>query len=80
METLLVLADNVFGGDGMRILTVLDGRNHARVIAESLARVIAAIRKRGLLEKGSSQKSPFSRDSRELRDFRESPNSGNKVE
>ena len=35
--------------------------------------------KRGLLEKGSFQKSPFSRDSREFRDsrdFRESPNSG----
>ena len=35
--------------------------------------------KRGLLEKGSFQKSPFSRDSREFRDsrdFREAPNSG----
>ena len=35
--------------------------------------------KRGLLEKGSFQKSPFSRDSREFRDsrdFRESPDSG----
>ena len=29
--------------------------------------------KRGLLEKGSFQESPFSRDSRELRDARESP-------
>ena len=28
-------------------------------------------RKRGLLEKGSFQKSPFSRDSRAFRDFRE---------
>ena len=28
--------------------------------------------KRGLLEKGSFQKSPFSRDSREFRDFRDS--------
>ena len=32
--------------------------------------------KRGLLEKGSFQKSPFSRDSRELRDSREPPYSG----
>ena len=32
--------------------------------------------KRGLLEKGSLQKSPFFRDSREYRDSRESPNSG----
>ena len=34
---------------------------------------------RGLLERGSFQKSPFSRDSREFRDsrdFRESPDSG----
>ena len=37
------------------------------------------VRKKGSLEKGSSQKSPFSRDSREFRDsrdFREPPDSG----
>ena len=32
--------------------------------------------KGGLLEKGSFQKSPFSRDSREVRDSREPPDSG----
>ena len=32
--------------------------------------------KRCLLEKGSFQKSPFSRDSRDFRDFRESPDCG----
>ena len=32
--------------------------------------------KRGLLEKGSFQKSPFSRDSREFRDSREPPDCG----
>ena len=32
--------------------------------------------KRGLLEKGSFQKSPFSRDSREFRDSREPPDRG----
>ena len=32
--------------------------------------------KRGLLEKGSSQKSPFSRESREFRDSREPPDCG----
>ena len=34
------------------------------------------IRKRGLLEKGSLQKSPFSSDSREFRDSREHPECG----
>ena len=40
---------------------------------------IVGFGKRGLLEKGSYQKSPFSRDSREFRDFRDSretPDSG----
>ena len=36
--------------------------------------------KRGLLETGSSQKSPFSKDSREFRDSREPPDRGNKEE
>ena len=39
----------------------------------------SGLEKRGLLEKGSFQKSPFSRDSREFRysrDLRESPDSG----
>ena len=38
--------------------------------------------KRGLLEKGSLQKSPFrdSREYRDSRDFREAPDSGNKEE
>ena len=39
--------------------------------AESLARVSGS-EKGGLLEKGSFQKSPFSRDSREFRDSRDS--------
>ena len=45
----------------------------------SFAKSLLGFEKRGLLEKGSFHKSPFSRDSREFRDsrdFREPPDSG----
>ena len=53
-------------------------RLHLRLVCvlRSKIRVFRVREKRGLLEKGSFQKSPFSRDSRDFRDsrvFRESP-------
>ena len=44
---------------------------HARLLERVFLALPSGFRKRGLLEKGSSQKSPFSRDSREFRDSRD---------
>ena len=80
---------NLFWGlaiTGMQDLRTYPGKSGGHsilkrcVAAGTISEAMVRLRKRGLLEKGSFQKSPFSRDSRDRRDSREPPDCGNKGE